>query len=426
MKKSICCIVMFVFIFMIGSVYADAGVPSIKQYKAEVVNPSGANVYEGRWEGDNYKLEVTDKIPFGTIVTVIYESDRNGEVYADVLLPEGSGEYSKTVSIMDIRGIKEGISLADYQISEEVTELIVIPKEGIKMYDWPSYGFDEIGVIPYDVSIYGYASSTMEGWYYINYRGVNGWVSRLNGELGMKTAYGNSFMTLWNTLPITDISGNKIGELPANTIFKNYYTTDYRLWKLYVKYEGLSGFVDSEEVAYSTDIEWYNRFKEHTVKLENTIFVGLDNSIIEVPKGEQIKCEYLQSYSHNSNAWAYTTYQGKQGWMYCVDLYSASDVELNSSVLEEAKYEIEKAKKEIDRLPKIELDSGEQEITIVKLSGENTSGELSGEMTKVITNHITGIPMSPTQLILICVVCAVVASATTAVIIVLVNKKKNK
>ena len=111
---------------------------------------------------------------------------------------------------------------------------------------------------------------------------------------------------------------------------------------------------------------------------------------------------------------------------YCIDFYSPSDMELNTYVLEEAEQAIAKAKEEIAKLPKKEADSGEQEINVVQLSGDINSGDQSGEVEKTTTSNVTEVPMTPTQLILICVVCAVIASATTVVIIVLVNKKKNK
>lgn len=427
MKKSISIIFLLVLFVASGSVFADAGAPSIKDYMVEVTNPAGAYVYEGRMVNDKYEMIMKDKVDFGEKLVASYDTKVNGEHYIDVYKLNESGEigdiYSGNrhmgyVPLRDVNGIKEGLSLEDFNISDQPKELTILNSNGVKLYEWPAYSYTEIGIIPYKKIVQGYGSGANEGWYYINNNGVHGFINTLDGEVGWKNNPNESIMTTFKGIDLTDVDGNKIGEIPKNTMIKDYYELDYRRWKKFVFFNGKGGYVDASEVAYNvSSSEYLENRKNYKINYDGAVFIGVDNSITEIPKGKTIEYTYIQDNGYYSN-WGFTEYEGKKGWVYCIDMFSNFDnLEPNEReyYLNEASEEIKKAIELVKQYP---VEESGDEIQVI--SGD-VSGEESGD---VITNNDTS-GLTSSQTIIICIICALVASATTAVVIILINKKKN-
>lgn len=434
MKKVVSVFIVIVVVLLIGSVFADAGAPEIKPYLVEVTNPAGAYAYEGRMVNDKFEMIMKDKINFGEKLVVVYDSIVNDEPYINVYRLNESGEigddiyngdrYVGYVQARDISGVKEGLSLEDFNISDQPKELTVLNSNGVKIYEWPAYGYTEIGIIPYKKIVQGYGSSTNEGWYYINNNGVHGFVRSLGGDLGWKNDSNESIMTMYKNVELTDINGNRIGELPRNTIIKDYYNVDYRVWKKFVIYNGKGGFVNYDDIAFSvSSSEWLKERKNYIVKYDGAVLIGTDNSITDIPKGEVLECSYYQDRNHYPSNWGFTTYEGKKGWVYCVDMYSMyDDTEKDQEYFnEEVKQGLEEIQKAVELVKQYPVEDSGDELLVV--SGDLLSGDESGDI--IIENSLSN-NLTSSQIILICVVCALIASATTAVVIILINKKKNK
>lgn len=422
MNKNICLIVLFIFIFMAGSVFADAGVPVIKEYKVEVTNPDGAYLYNTKLLNDKYEMIMSSKVKFGDILDASYDTEFNGKHYVMINKEHNSGEYGEFlgyIPLEDVRGVTEGLSLSEYEIAESSTKMTVLKKEGVNVYEWPSYSYDIVGNIPYKNVVDGYRTVANEGWYYVSIDGIEGFICELNGTLGTKNAEGKSFMTTFRGASVLDEDGKIIGQLPKNTIFNDYYNLDGRSWKIYVNYNGLSGAVDILDVAFDMNEEWLKDRTKYTVQYDGIVLIGIDNSITNIPKGTVLECKYMEN-NNGSNLWAFTSYEGKKGWVYCLNVYNFDlSQEYNQDIISDGLLEIEKAVNEVKKSSPIESGENINEVKVV--SGEDLS---SGE-SEIIETEKGKDSLTSTQIVLICVLCALVASITTAVVIILINKKKN-
>ena len=194
---------------------------------------------------------------------------------------------------------------------------------------------------------------------------------------------------------------------------------DSRSWKIYVNYNGLSGTIDAFDVVYDMNEEWLKSRTKYTVQYDGAVLIGIDNSITDIPKGTVLDCKYMER-SNSSNVWAFTSFEGKKGWVYCLNMYDLDlDEEYNKSVISDGLIELKKVVDEIKKGQPVESGEDKSEIKIV--SGEDF---VSGE-NKIIETEKQDDSLTSTQIVLICVLCALVASATTAVVIILINKKKN-
>lgn len=423
MNKRFCCVVLFILVLMLGNVFADAGVPVIKEYKVEVTNPEGSYLYNQKLLNDKYEMIISSKVGFGDILRASYDTDFNGKHYVMINKEHDSGEimgeFLGYIPLEDVRGVTEGLSLSEYKILEEPIKLTVLKSEGINIYEWPSLSYDIIGNIPYKNVVNGYRTDANEGWYYISSDGVEGFICEFDGALGTKNEEGKSFMTTFRGASVLNEDGKIIGELPKNTIFNDYYNLDSRSWKIYVSYNGLAGTVDVFDVAYDMNEEWLKDRKKYTVQYDGIVLIGIDNSITDIPKGTVLDCKYMER-DNGSNVWAFTSYGDKKGWVCCLNIYNFDlNEEYNKNIISDGLIEIQKVVDEIKKGSPIESGEAINEVEIV--SGEETT---SGENKSIETNQKKGDSLTSTQIVLICVLCALVASATTAVVIILINKKK--
>lgn len=425
MKKIVSFSLILIIVLMLEIVFADASAPNIKNYIVEVTNPNGAYTYTGKIINEKFEMIMSGKVNFGEKLEASYEENINGENYVTVYKIGESGEQNSYIGLIllrDIKGVQEGLSLSDYGISEEPIELTVIKNDGVKIYEWPASSYDVVGSVPYKKVLQGYGCLAMQGWYYITYNGVNGFISEFDGALGTKSNVDDSFMTLWKNVPITNSEGNEIGELPKNTIFKDFYYTDYLSRRIFITYNGISGYVDKENVAYDIQDDWMRDAKNYKVGYDGAVLIGIDNSITEIPKGKTVECTYMENIN-SPNLWGYTTYEGKQGWVYCIALFDDGlDPEYNQEITNEG---LNYLKNVIEEVKKYPVESSGELVAVV--SGEVLSGDIgedeSGNSTLSVTDTNS---LTSSQIILICILCAVAASVTTAVIIILINKKKRE
>ncbi|MBQ9315078.1 MAG: hypothetical protein IJ220_08850 [Clostridia bacterium] len=428
MKKVFSSFFILTFILMTGIVFADMGAPMSRAYKVKVSNENGADVL-------NYKFldktwEVIGHIDSGDEINVIFEDTIDGKKYVGAYFSfDGSGKYGSSgmsayVSSDDVT--KTNWELSDYHFKEE-EELTILKKDGLEIHEWPADNYSVKGSIPYGTKIMGQEVQYGEAdaWYYITYNGINGWICELNGAIGKRDT-NKTFMTLWKDTPIrenTHDDSEIIGNIPANTVIDDYYVVDPWSWCIYVNYNGNTGYIHKLRVAYNyEDSDWYTSHKTYTVNYDNAVFIGLDNSITNIPKGTVVKCSYMQSENNDPSAWGLTSYNGEQGWLYCYGVFTDDG---NGWMTQDALNQY--MEDVVETVKGLKVDSGDEaEVSPLKSGDEINSGEniepLSNE--NVETSNDSNTVMTSTQIILICVLCAVIASVTTAVIIIFVNKKK--
>lgn len=182
---------------------------------------------------------------------------------------------------------------------------------------------------------------------------------------------------------------------------------------------------------------------------EYTIFIGNDGSVVKIPLGTILNIITVSNPDlHDHEVWAYTTYNGIDGWIFWYD-YSIAGIDgakqmiigrlgENINNVDQSIYDFlysetpteEETDMEVTD-PSLEYISGEhdmessEENSLEKSEDENII--VSGEMIENNEKDTQSIPtVSPTQIILLCILCAVVICLTAVVIIILINKKKNK
>ena len=377
-------------------VYADMSAPVIKSYTAYISNVDGAYIYENSEDG----LKQKARLDYGTEFGIATELEIDGIEY-------GMCEYG-FVKISDIATYDE---IGDEDIDwKNPCNLEVLADDGVEMYNGPAYGYGKKGVtLQKGTKITGYMyKSDSTPWYYTEYNGNKGWISVLYARVGLeKDEERKAIMTPKDTAIYKDsLKKNQIGTIPANTVVSDYMDLDGWTREYYVRYNGISGFVDEDECAFYYSNKWsipkdgFNLYK--TGELNSEILV------YDIPKDTVLESEYetyvKENQDDNNYMWFYTQYNGYWGWV-LVD--------------SEGRYEIsqyeEQKQKETEVKPVIE-DYEEDDVNtiITDVETESPVPEAVIERKKLpLTNQIV-----------ICVFVAVIIGITGVAILLILNKKK--
>lgn len=343
------------------SVKADMGVPMIGGYDAIITNINGVSTQCYDRDGD-----YTINIPYDTKIVVNYE-EVGSTAYIEY------NEMSCPVSINDIKPFNSVYEINEEDKLQQTERVLVIEKNGVAIYNGPSTIYENLGVIPYDTELnFDYALSGLEGggyiWLYIEYNGLKGWISILEGEAVVKT--NNNIFTVTDA-DFYNENNQKIETIPKFTELKDlYYYSPYAGSQYYLVRNNVKGHINS--VADGVKLE-----KEETVILEvesrmtKNLYSENDEVIINIPKGTELK---YKIYSYDYEEIIYTSYEGNDGWVVLLD----------------------------------KPDDEKEEITTTTTKPVNRNEKET---------------ISAKELIYICIGGAVILSLTAVVTIILINKK---
>lgn len=391
MKKILKLIMLMVFLIPL-TVKADMGAPYIKEYIAIINEVYGADYYD--YDYENNKMITKGSLEFNEEIKIDYEEKLNNEYYGHFNLNDKERYMIKLSDIIiketdvkldnNYKCAKEKIE-GEYRNCYETDENLVISDGGIKLHSGPAYGYEVLSEIPKGTILkYEYASEA-SAWYYVEYNGIKGWVCELNGAIGTKV---ENLMTA-RELEIFEESkysedASIIGLIPVSTKIKEAYHLDEWSGKTLVTYNGITGYI------YTGSLASYVGEKTIELNYDVDLWENLDyfNDRVEldkVTKGTKITYDY--EYWDMPATYAYTTYNGKTGWL-CIEY---------------CEYLVE--------------DPNEIETTTELITEPVTSPTVEVVETK---------SLSGSTIVILCVAGAIIVALTATITIILVNKKKKQ
>lgn len=411
--KKIFSLLLLSMLLIYGNVFADMAPPAM-EYEATVSNPEGTIIYGRDPFGDYDKLYPNGKLSYGATVGVSYIEEHNNEQYTDVRnVQTEDGKEWGLILLKDLTK-KTPWKMSDFTFGTEEYEEVILNEDGVEIYEWPSKLEKVVGKIPYGTTI-KYKVANEEGyWDYVTYNGISGWIYGRSDSTGYLME-NSKLMTTWRGASIHDINGNEIGTIPANTLIEKYYITSSgkdTFGTYYLTYNEISGYIDfnmdfKDEIATS----WNDSQSEYTIDYDGAVLIGTDNEITLIPKGTTLKSTFIGGYQR------FTNYNGKDGWVFERPGFPAGDDERAEWSLNRVKDAIKEA---TDFIQAKETNIDED----TKMQNNNTEKENNVEPSDNRIEVSTGeTKLSPIQIILICILCAVVASLVTVIIITLINKK---
>lgn len=358
-------------------VKADMGAPEIKPYEAYVVKADGADYYDSYCENSECGYKKVGKLEYDTKIKVYYEQEIDGLLYAQ--FDNGYILISDIIPVVD----KFEFSEEDEYIYklENYTEVTVLKEEGIEMHKGPANGYSIIGsIIPKNTKL-KYIYEASDCWLYVEYNGIKGWISILEGSVGW---HQEEKILISKDLEIK-LNDKILGKIPANTSLNNYYSIDAWSWGYYVTYDGVSGYIPSSDASISNGT--YSIISENSKTLYES--ANLNSKVLVEKIPANTKLIYSNALGHHWTEWIYTTYDGKTGWVY---------------------YDYDESEETIE-----EKISNDPITTTNKVTTTTTIPNKIGVQKSMLTGD---------QIVILCIGLAVILSLTAIVIIILINKKK--
>lgn len=413
-KTFIITFIVLAIILIHSQTFADMDAPTVDPYKVSVANVNGASCFEYNYDETTQKTYLQEKmvIEYGTELTVNYEEEQNGEIFANVI--DTSGTYLGLVNLNDL----EIISLDNLDnYSPNLTQsfsFTVLKEDGVQIHKGPANAYEVIGrTIPYGNSITGYyfKENGSAPWYYVLYQGVSGYISELDGALGRSSTYVRALKTFSDTNVYKNkadfIAQKPSGKINANTVLTSFLEVDPWSRMYYITSGGAKGYVNSYDLATINYEIYINAVKipEGGLPLYSIANKEDGEVLIEnIPEGTKLTIEYMQ-FDIRGEGWINVTYNNKNGW-----LFIQEDDLLRDDNIDDSEY---------DKL----LISYENDNTI---NDENTVDDTTmpvndaNKVDLVATN-----PPLPT-IALICVAVAIIIALTATVTVILMNKKSKK
>ena len=239
MKKIKLLIILFVCLFAVN-VKADMGPPTVAEHEVMVTNKSGAQCYDD----ESKKTDVV--LPYGKIVKVFEDISGNYIRIFDDEIENCKVKYS------DVSAKTQDFKLTGENVTKiDTVKAVVFAKGGLNMRKGPSVTYSKKTTVPqYAVVTLTHKSGTF--WYYATYNGVSGWITSMNGYLGID---GKNILINPSDVNIYDSvgkmvkgEGKPIGKIPANTEITNYVSiaNDYESFGgYYVVYNSVKGYISN-------------------------------------------------------------------------------------------------------------------------------------------------------------------------------------
>ena len=316
--KKIVYLILGVLLFIPFLVKADMSAPIIKEYKASVINPNGAVIYEY----DEILVATTDKIPYGTLVYVESEEEINDGY---VRVNKGDLEENYIIKFKDISILVNNYKVNKKELTDKEVALVL---KDVKIRKGPAAGYDSTGVTikkGTKINIQWFkdeeeTNDPKEGrydsdnpWVYVEYNGTKGFIN-IEDTIAYREIT-TEMITNVNA-EITD-GKNKIGTINVNTVIKDgIYHMDPWNSNYYIKYNGITGYINM------FDLVEKQKETEFTTKRKTNIYeeAGMNKyenlkSIGSIPSGEKFTSSF---YDTAIDCNIYYEKGNTKGWIYVV------------------------------------------------------------------------------------------------------------
>lgn len=321
-------------------VFADMDAPPFKEIVHTVEDPDGITLYIGRWENDKNYMDYYSTAPYGTVIKITGEYMYDGKAYGSIYYNQ---EYLY-VDMADLHLGGEFVYPSESEKTERKLKLVVIKKEGVALYNGPSYAYGKSVTVPYGTTLeYEYSTGT---WSYVTYNGTKGWIYCYH--------YGESFncasvrekqgklmvVSKESVIRETPAFDSKVlvSEIPYGTVltYKYEYYYPYND-KAYVEYNGVKGWI-GEPVARERDCIQFVKDKAGLKIYAKAFDTG--SVLGTIPYNTLFKSEYIlfgDEHEENSKDWSYINYNGIKGWIcstyeQCGISYDISDYKSGSTL----------------------------------------------------------------------------------------------
>ena len=286
---------------------------------------------------DNDQMIEKGIIPYGTEIEVGYYDEFNNEFYLNCLEPNYG--YIKASDLTPLEAFEKN----DY-VNEMDDEILIT--ENLNIYSGPSFDFKKVGSVPEQTKIkpiylFGNFDAPAD-WFYIDYNGIKGWIEDASNNSNV-LVHINGDVIISSNYQLKDKSGNIIGSVPNNTIINEYYVNSYAytypdlLSKIYITYNGISGFVENKWVEDSSLPNFIIKEEVSCLTISNNVEMysvlgDFDSKIgVTIPVNTELKGKYQFSqlieskkyFKENaydnyfvSQFWTYITYKNRSGWIY--------------------------------------------------------------------------------------------------------------
>ena len=337
MRKTI--FLLFVFLFILsGNVFAYPFNPICEPFEALVSNKDGADYYEM----DEREIVAIGKIKYNEKVDIIEEYEVENELYGLIEI-ENKNYYIKIDDVKSTDKFYNNIN------KDKTQEIIVFAQNGTKMRNGPSENYySEIEVIPKGTKLQGYFEGTENTnvyWFMVEYNGKKGWINCNSKEFGKLYKSNRNIMILNDTEVFKDIENSKkVDTLKANTEISTENLISFDFKYTFMDEQTKSGFnIDEDAISENNyiildDKEGYINIKKYANNTESTYILkeetplykepNADSKIIvdSIPADTELSYNYYTSVGRPEDKmewkhgiWAYTTYNGKTGWVQIVD-----------------------------------------------------------------------------------------------------------
>ena len=409
MKKTISVIFIVLALILIHTaVFADMGAPSIEPYIAIITNPDGVPYYSFEYDEETEKsfLKELGTFAYEDEVEIQYETSFNNELYGYFINEGSTFGYIKLENIEVKESKKASERNVDYK---NPINFKVLKSDGLEIHKGPANVYEVIGKpLPFGSTItaYRFTEATDNPWYFITYKGVEGFICELDGALGKRSNFVRSIKTpnevdIHSTATVvseSDEESNVIGTLPPNTVITSFYAVDDWSRMYYIENGKTSGYISYYDVT-TEPVQLY----KHTLKIPEgglTLYAAAskDSTVLEesIPEDTSFTFVYFtEALDYDEEGWVNIKYEGKDGWI----LINPEYVTFNyDEVVEEEKEEV------------ILKEENTVDDTVIPIE----------ESSKVEVKSASMLP----QIALMCAAIAVIIALTAFVTMKLVNKKK--
>jgi hypothetical protein len=304
-RRIILFLAIIISVLWIEAVYADMGAPEMREVEAVVINPAGTDYYD-------YNGTVKGHLDKDDVVFIVYEYD--GKYTIGIKKDSGFGyEYTETIgdvtSLDDFSIVQDEIdpttstdnSITKYDKSQKAR---VNAEEGVDIYTGPSSIYKKVGHIK-NGTLLTYKYSSYGTYIYVEYDGVKGWVSILNGKVLIQ----NDVQYIFKTDVVTEC-----GTIPKNSITTPIYRTDMWTHKALFEYNGCefmhNTMRDNEIISFYP----YDKVLLKEVSVYEYADVA-STVLVTVPAGERITLLAMEDSTMRDIYYGYVEYNGVRGWI---------------------------------------------------------------------------------------------------------------
>ena len=297
MKKTIL-LICGLLLFIPCIIFADMGAPAMEEYKATIINPDGAVLYEGDF--GNYKA-TNKKLEYGKTTIVGFEY---GE-YAELLEP-----YGVAVKLADIELVQKDYTFKDSEWSS-LFGSVVLKDQVIRK--GPASAYESTGVtIPAGTKVNlrtKTGGAINSPWGYVEYNGTKGYINSY--DAGFTFGELETTMMPYEDVKLTDANtGKVIKTIKANTKLKGkIYDLNAYTYAYYIETENEKGLVEKNIAFVSSDKVKFTAQKNLVVYDSLTS----NKKVTTLSKGTTFKSKMIDQY--NSGMIIYYENGNDKGWI---------------------------------------------------------------------------------------------------------------